>query len=152
MKRKTYETTREVKKDQAIGFILFPIANIPFWLVINWLLDWTGGAYRGRPTEDLLGFVLTLLPWILNGIALAFMLFLRPHLAIGYLAFVVAAVSGVVIMAVFSLPACFVALVAAGLLAPIGGEALAGMVFFGIMLGGLALPFLFMIFMWWVWK
>lgn len=37
MKRKISATTRTRIVDQLIGFIAFPVVNLPLWLAVNWL-------------------------------------------------------------------------------------------------------------------
>jgi hypothetical protein len=114
MKRKVYMTRREQMTDQIIGFCTFPLLNVALWIISQRI--------------DSLA-----LPWLVNGIVLAFAFLFRPEFGMGYIAFIAVAVTVVTVLSVLFVAACFVSILSAK---AIGNLAF---VLFGIlMVGGLA--------------
>jgi hypothetical protein len=114
MKRKVYATRREQMTDQIIGFWTFPLLNVVLWIISQRI--------------DSLA-----LPWLVNGIVLAFAFLFHPEFGMGYITFIAVAVTVVTVLSVLFVAACFVSIRSAEV---IGNLAF---VLFGIlMLGGLA--------------
>jgi predicted anti-sigma-YlaC factor YlaD len=110
MKRKVYTTRRERMIDQIIGFLAFPLVNVPLGIVL-----WT---ISERIDSQLLAALVSALPWLVNGIVLVLAVLLRPEFAIGYVTFIGAAVAVVTALSVVVVAACFVIIP----LAPILGD------------------------------
>jgi hypothetical protein len=88
MRPKVYETFAEQKADQRIGFIAFPILNILVWLAV-WLLSRYVDSITVEPSvrRPNLRLAITLLPWVVNGLALLWAIIFRRYIASGYLVF-----------------------------------------------------------------
>ncbi len=88
MRPKVYETFAEQKADQRIGFIAFPILNILVWLAV-WLLSRYVDSITVEPSvrHPNLRLAITLLPWVVNGLALLWAVIFRRYIASGYLVF-----------------------------------------------------------------
>jgi hypothetical protein len=124
MKRKVYATRREQMTDQILGFLAFPLVNIPLWIML---------AVITYKVDASLLKLLVALPWLVNGIVLAFAFLFRPEFGMGYIGFIAVGVTLVTVLSVLFLAACFVSILSAEV---IGNLAY---VLFGIlMLSGLA--------------
>lgn len=99
MKRKVYPTRRERMIDELIGFLAFPLVNVPLGIML--------GAIKHRIDSSLLMLVAAL-PWLVNGGLLVLAFLLRPAFAIGYIAFIGAVVASVIALSVVVVAACFV--------------------------------------------
>lgn len=110
MKRKVYANSHERRQDQAIGFWVFPVVNYVLWANTTWLWERAREAFSGSPDRDLADLVIALLPWAINGLILALALIFRPQMAVGYIAFIGAAVGGGFILRILVVGACFVSL------------------------------------------
>ncbi len=104
MKRKVYTTRRERMTDQVIGFLAFPLVNVPLWIIV-WVIS--------QMIDSQLMILVSVLPWLVNGIVLVLAVLLRPEFAIGYIAFVGVALTVVTALSVLFVAACFVTFVAA---------------------------------------
>ena len=145
MKRKIYTTRREQMIDQIIGFLAFPLVNVPlgiiFWLIPQW------------SEAQLLAVLVGALPWLVNGIVLILFLLLRPWVAVGYLAFIAAASILVTVLGVMFVAACFVTFVTILAFPDIGDQA--GLVFIVliaaslVVLGGIAIYLVVYVFQKW---
>ena len=110
MKRKVYTTRRERMIDQIIGFLAFPLVNVPLGIVLLTISE--------RIDSQLLAALVSALPWLVNGIVLVLAVLLRPEFAIGYVTFIGAAVAVVTALSVVVVAACFVIIP----LAPVLGD------------------------------
>ena len=99
--------------DQIIGFLAFPLVNIPLW-IISQRVDSSA------------------LPWLANGIVLALAFLFRPQFGVGYIAFIGVAITVVTVLSVVFVAACFVSVLSAAVIGPL---AIALFVF--LMSGGL---------------
>ena len=99
--------------DQIIGFLAFPLVNVPLWIISQRMESWA-------------------LPWIVNGIVLALAFLFRPQFGVGYIAFIGIAITVVTVLSVLFVAACFVSILSAALIGPL---AIALFVF--LMSGGL---------------
>ena len=103
MKRKVYTTRRERRTDEIIGFLAFPLVNVPLWiflLLVAQMID-----------SQLLETLVSALPWLVNGSVVVLALLLRPEFAIGYIAFIAFAVTLVTALGILFVAACFVTFV-----------------------------------------
>lgn len=99
MKRKVYATRRGRMRDQILGFLAFPLLNIPLGIML--------GALKQRIDPSWL-MLIAALPWLVNGSLLVLAFLLRPAFAIGYIAFIGSAVAAVIALSVVVVAACFV--------------------------------------------
>ena len=103
MKRKVYTTRRERMTDQIVGFLAFPLVNVPLgfflWIISQIAYSW------------LLSILFSALPWLVNGILILLALLWRPEIAIGYVTFMGAAVAMIILMSVLFVAACFVTII-----------------------------------------
>ena len=99
--------------DQIIGFLAFPLVNVPLW-IISQRVDSSA------------------LPWLVNGIVLALAFLFRPQFGVGYIAFIGIAITVVTVLSVLFVAACFVSILSAAVIGPL---AIALVVF--LMSGGL---------------
>ena len=123
MKRKVYATRRERMTDQIIGFLAFPLVNIPLGIIF-----WSISQRIDSPLPTLV----SALPWLVNGSVVVLSLLLHPEFAIGYLTFIGVAVAVVIALGVLVVAACFVIIP----LAPVIGD-LANWVFIFLVAAGL---------------
>ena len=123
MKRKVYAGGRERRTDQILGFLAFPLVNVPLGLVL-----WSVSQTRDSS-------LLTLawaLPWLINGILLFGAFLLRPEFGVGYIAFV-----GIVLIVATALSFLFVAACFVSVVASIALGDMANVLFFILLLAGL---------------
>jgi hypothetical protein len=125
MKRKVYATRRERKIDQIIGFLAFPVVNVPLGIII-----WT--ITHIQRIDPLLQLLVSAVPWLVNGIILVLGALLRPELAVGYTSFIGAMVAVAIALSVVVVAACFVIIP----LAPLIGD-LANWIFIALIVAGL---------------
>ena len=139
MKRKVYITRRERMIDQILGFLAFPLVNVPLGIVL-WLIS-------ERIDSQLLAALVSALPWLVNGIVLVLAVLLRPEFAIGYVTFIGAAVAVVTALSVVVVAACFVIIP----LAPVLGDLVNWVFIFLIGAGllGLAVLAIYLFTNWW---
>ena len=137
MKRKVYATRRERMTDQIIGFLAFPLVNIPLGIIF-----WSISQRIDSPLPTLV----SALPWLVNGIVLVLAALLRPELAMGYVAFIAIAITASTALSVLFVAACFVVIP----LALVIGD-LANWVFVLLMLVGLYGLAVFAIRVFWDW-
>lgn len=84
MRPRVYDSYAEQKVDERIGFILFPIVNLVAWVAAGLMrgqisrFDLTAGAANMRT-------LVVVLPWLVNGLVLAWALIFRWHIGTGYL-------------------------------------------------------------------
>ena len=123
MKRKVYATRRERMTYHIIGFLAFPLVNVPLGLLL-WMIS--------QRIDSQLFTLVSVLPWLVNGIVLVLAFLLRPEFAIGYIAFIGFAITASTALSVLFVAACFVSVLSA---AVIGDLAIA--LFVVLMLGGL---------------
>lgn len=141
MKRKVYTTQRERMTYQIIGFMAFPLVNVPLGIIL-WMIS-------PRVNSQLLTLVLAL-PWIVNGIVIALAFLLHAEFGVGYMAFIGVALAMVTALSVVFVAACFVTILSV----PVMGD-LAGLVFIVLMavgilgLGGIAIYFAIYVFQRW---
>jgi hypothetical protein len=123
MKRKVYTTRRDRMIDRIIGFVAFPLVNVPLGIIF-WIIP---------PRIDSPSLMLVaVLPWLVNGIVLVLAFLLRPEFGFGYIAFIGGAVAVATAVSIASVAACFVVIP----LAPVLGD-LTGLVFACLMAAGL---------------
>ena len=137
MKRKVYATRRERMTDQIIGFLAFPLVNVPLGIIF-----WSISQRIDSPLPTLV----SALPWLVNGIVLVLAALLRPELAMGYVAFIAIAITASTALSVLFVAACFVVIP----LALVIGD-LANWVFVLLMLVGLYGLAVFAIRVFWDW-
>ena len=137
MKRKVYATRRERMTDQIIGFLAFPLVNVPLGIIF-WMIS--------QRIDSPLPTLVSALPWLVNGIVLVLAALLRPELAMGYVAFIAIAITASTALSVLFVAACFVVIP----LALILGD-LANWVFVLLMLVGLYGLAVFAIRVFWDW-
>ena len=125
MKRKVYTTRRERMTDQILGLLAFPLVNVPLGIIL-WMISQRIDSHSQLPT------LVLALPWLVNGIVIVLAFLLRPEFAIGYIAFIGAAVAVATAVSVVFVAACFVIIP----LAPVLGD-LTGWVFVFLMAAGL---------------
>lgn len=107
MKRKIYTTTRERKIDQSIGFVACPLLNVPL-LAANWLMPLAAdGLHVPTQVAQVFQVCVSLLPWIVNGLVLVLAFLFRPHIGIGYIAFLGMIGCASAVLGVLFLTACF---------------------------------------------
>jgi hypothetical protein len=127
MKRKIYTTRREQMTDQIIGFLTFPLVNVPLW-IIYWVIPlWID--------SQSLEALVSALPWLVNGVVFTLALLFRPEFAIGYIAFIAVAVAVVTVLSIVFVAACFVTFATIVSFPDIGDQA--GWVFIVLIAGGL---------------
>jgi hypothetical protein len=103
MKRKVYTTRRERIIDEILGFLAFPLLNVPLGIVL-WLIS-------ERIDSQLLAALVSALPWLVNGIVFVLAVLLRPEFAMGYVAFIALTLTVVTALSVLFVAACFVTFV-----------------------------------------
>jgi hypothetical protein len=86
--------------DQIIGFLAFPLVNIPLWM-ISQRIDSSA------------------LPWIVNGIVLALAFLFRPQFGVGYITFIGIAIIVLTVLSVVFVAACFVSVLAGVVMGPL---------------------------------
>ena len=145
MKRKIYTTRREQMTDQILGFLAFPLVNVPLGIIFWVIQIWIDSPSRA--------FLVGALPWLVNGVLLILALRLRPWIAVGYLAFIGAALTVVTALSIMFVAACFVTYISILSFPGIGDQA--GLVFIVLMavglvvLGGIAIAILIYVFQKW---
>ena len=127
MKRNVSATRRERMIYHIIGFLAFPLVNVPLWIIL-WMIS---QRIDSQSQSQLLTLVLAL-PWLVNGIVIVLAFLLRPEFAIGYIAFIGASIALVIALGILVVAACFVIIP----LAPIIGD-LANWVFLLLIVVGL---------------
>lgn len=125
MKRNVSVTRRERMIYYIIGFLAFPLVNVPLGIIL-WII-----SQRIDSHSQLLTLVLAL-PWLVNGIVVVLAFLLRPEFATGYIAFIGASVAMVIALGIVVVAACFVIIP----LAPVIGD-LANWVFLLLIVVGL---------------
>lgn len=95
------------KEAQIMGFWAFPLVNIPLGIIL-----WSISQKIDSPLPTLV----LALPWLVNGIVLALAFLLRPDFAVGYIAFIGAAVAVVTALSVVFVAACFVSILSAAVI------------------------------------
>ena len=125
MKRKDYPTGRERMAYQIVGFLAFPLVNIPLGILL-WMTS--------QRTDSPLPTLVLALPWLANGMVLVLAFLLRPDFAIGYMAFIAVAIALVTALSILFVAACFVTILSAAII----GEQLAIGLFVVLMLGGVS--------------
>ena len=133
MKRKVYASRRERMIDQIMGFVAFPLVNIPLGTIL-WRISSMDILSRTNDASLLLVLV-SALPWIVNGIILVLAFLLRPEFAVGYISFIGAAVAVVIALSTVVVAACFVIIP----LAPVIGDLVNWVFIFLIAVGLLVL-------------
>ena len=123
MKRKVYNTRRERMTDQVIGFLAFPLLNVPLGIIFSMIS-------QRNDSQSLM--LVSALPWLINALVLVLAALLRPELAMGYIGFIAIALTATSALSVLFVAACFVTFISV----PILGE-LANLLFVLLMLGGL---------------
>ncbi len=84
LRPRVYDSYAEQKIDQRIGFIAFPIVNIIVWAAIQ-VLSQQVSSLDTSPSAMRLRTIITLLPWVVNGLVLLWALIFRWHIGTGYL-------------------------------------------------------------------
>jgi hypothetical protein len=145
MKRKIYKTQRERMTDQIIGFLAFPIVNVPLWILRWVILLWV--------YTPLLAILVTALPWLVNGLVLVLAFLLRPQFAIGYLSFIAVGLTVVTALSVVFVAACFVTFVTLWAFPTIGDQVvwvlIVTMAVGLVVLGGIAIYIVIHVFQRW---
>ena len=111
MKRKVYTTRRERMIDQVLGFLAFPLVNIPLGIIL-WIIPQTS-IFSRISNPELSLVLISALPWLVNGIVIILAFLFRPQLGVGYIAFIAIALTLVAVLSVAFVAACFVTLVIA---------------------------------------
>lgn len=106
MKRKVYTTKRERIIDRIIGFLAFPLVNVPLGIIL-WIIPQTTIVSRSS-YPGLLLMLISALPWLVNGIVIVLAFLLCPQLGVGYTAFIAVALTLVAVLSVAFVAACFV--------------------------------------------
>jgi hypothetical protein len=127
MKRKVYDSDHERKRDRRIGFLVFPALNVVLW-------GGLGIVSPLAPRGSQLLNVLLLVPWIVNGVVLAWALIFRPYVAVGYLACLATIIIGSLALGLVFIGSCLIALATAMAIGP-----LAVLVFLALFGGGIVL-------------
>jgi len=127
MKRRVYATRRERMIHQIMGFLAFPVVNVPLGIIL-----WT--ITRTQRIDLPLQMLVSVVPWLVNGIILVLAAVLRPEFAFGYISFIGTAVAVVIALSFVVVAACFVTIP----LAPNIGDQWAIGLFVVLILGGLA--------------
>lgn len=125
MKRKDYTTPRERMAYQVIGFLAFPLVNATLGIIL-WSIS--------QKIDSELPTLVSVLPWLVNGIVLVLAFLLRPEFGVGYITFIGVAVTVVILLSVLFVAACFVSILSAAVI----GEQLAIGLFVVLMVGGLS--------------
>ena len=86
--------------DQIMGFLAFPLVNVPLWIISQRMESWA-------------------LPWIVNGIVLALAFLFRPQFGVGYIAFIGIAIMVVTVLSIVFVAACFVSILSAAVIGPL---------------------------------
>lgn len=105
MKRKVYATKRERRTYQIIGFLAFPLLNIPLWIIL-WMISQIASS-------SWLTILLSAVPWFVNGIVIVLALLFHPEFGVGYVVFIGTAVAVVTALSVLFVAACFVTFLSA---------------------------------------
>jgi len=106
MKREDYTTRRGRMTYHIMGFLAFPLVNVPLGIIL-WNIS--------QEIDSQLPTWALALPWLVNGIVLALAFILRPDFAVGYIAFIGFAVTVVTALSVLFVAACFVTILSAPL-------------------------------------
>ena len=93
--------------DQIIGFLAFPLVNVPLGVTL-WNIS--------QRIDSQLPTLVLALPWLVNGIVLTLAFLLRPDFGVGYIAFIGAAITVVTALSVLFVAACFVSILSAALI------------------------------------
>jgi predicted anti-sigma-YlaC factor YlaD len=110
MKRKDYATARERMAYQIIGFLTFPLVNIPLGILL-WSIS--------QKIDSQLPTLVSALPWLVNGIVLVLAFLLRPEFGVGYIAFIGVAITVITALSVLFVAACFVSILSAAVIGPL---------------------------------
>ena len=121
MKRKVYTTPRERLTDQIIGFLAFPLVNVLLWIIV-WVIP--------QMIDSPLIILVSVLPWLVNGIVIVLAFLLRHQFGVGYMAFIAVALTVVAILSVSFVAACFVTLVTAASFRDMGDQAITSLFVF----------------------
>ncbi len=121
MKRKIYVTARERKADQLKGFLVFPIVNIPLWIIVQFIFSQmsTQGTTKDLSSFALVRDLILALPWLVNGVVLVLALVFRPQFGVGYIAFIAIAITVSTALSVLFVAACFVSILSALFIGPL---------------------------------
>ena len=107
MKREDYTTRRGRMTYHIMGFLAFPLVNVPLGIIL-WNIS--------QEIDSQLPTWALALPWLVNGIVLALAFILRPDFAVGYIAFIGFAVTVVTALSVLFVAACFVSILSAAVI------------------------------------
>ena len=116
--RKIYETDAEKKRDFWLGVVLFFVLNIVL-TACQWGLgiglfaispDIVNSDFISSPLFTILSWVLTLLPWVINGGLLIYFAVTRSQIALGMVAGFGIALVIVICLGVIFTVWCFIAL------------------------------------------
>jgi hypothetical protein len=91
VKRKDDATGRQRMDDQIIGFLAFPLVNVPLFIISQKLESWA-------------------LPWLVNIMVLVLAYLFRPEFGAGYMAFMAIAIAVLIALSVVFVAACFVSI------------------------------------------
>ena len=105
MKRKIYATRRERMTYQVIGFLAFPLLNVPLWIILSIISQMASSLW--------LTILLSAVPWLVNGIVIVLALLFHPEFGVGYVVFIGAAVAVATALGVVFVAACFVTFLSA---------------------------------------
>jgi hypothetical protein len=94
MKQKDSATGRQRMDDQILGFLAFPLVNVPLFIISQSLDSWA-------------------LPWLVNIMVVVLAYLFRPGFGAGYTAFIAMAIAVVTALGVVFVAACFVSILTA---------------------------------------
>lgn len=147
MKRKVYTTRRERMTDQIMGFFAFPLVNVPLGIIL-WIIS-------QMASSSWLVILVSVLPWLVNGIVIVLAFLLRPQFGLGYIAFIAVTLTVVAALSVLFGAACFVTFTAV-LSFPGMGDRGAISLFIFLMAAGIAAGLLGLglaaIYVFWSWR
>ena len=139
MKRKVYTTRRERRTYQIIGFLAFPLVNVPLGIIL-WMIS--------QRIDSQLFTLVSVLPWLVNGIVLVLAFLLRPEFAIGYIAFIGFAITASTALSVLFVAACFVSVLSAAVIGDLANWVFIFLMVVGVL--GLALLAIYLFTIWWL--
>lgn len=133
MRRHTYATPRERKRDQIRGVVIAALVNVGLLLCAGG--GWARVAAGGLANGDTILRIVSITPWVVNGLLVGLLFLLRPAMGVGYVSAFGLVILAVLILGATSFASCLVGMMAAftiGALSP----TMAGGVLLIIWVGG----------------
>lgn len=110
MRHTTYATPRERKRDQIRGVVTAALVNVGLLLCAG--SGWARVGAGGLANADTLLLIVSITPWVVNGILVGLLFLLRPAMGVGYVAAFGLVILAALILGAVSFASCLAGMVA----------------------------------------